>query len=84
MGADVLNDKMDPTKQWKQIDKNNKRTPINIEVPYCHVFLQPLSFTSHLFNQFFLTVCEMVWKFHVVGDDEVAEGAIATVVTLAT
>ena len=27
MGADVLNDKMDPTKQWKQIDKNNKRDP---------------------------------------------------------
>ena len=26
----------------------------------------------------------MVWKFHVVGDDKVAEGAIATVVTLAT
>ncbi len=49
MGADVLNDKMDPTKQWKQIDKNNKGTPINIEVLYCHVFLRPLSFTSHLF-----------------------------------
>ena len=43
-----------------------------------------LSFASHLLNQLFLTVSEVVRKFHIVGDNKVAEGAIASVITLTT
>ena len=43
-----------------------------------------LSFTSHLLNQLFLTVSEVVRKFHIVGDNKVAEGTIASVITLTT
>lgn len=43
-----------------------------------------LSFTSHLLNQLFLTVSEVVRKFHIVGDNKVAKGAIASVITLTT
>ena len=44
----------------------------------------PSALSSHLFNQFFLMISQMVRQLHVVSNDEVAEGTIATVIAFAT